>query len=302
VLPSLLLSLFQAGLLASVSVQGGTSCPDPSLVTERLRQLLPAPSVGEGGEVARIDPTSDGLQVRLLRADGSVAGERLLRGQHPCDQLADAAAVMIATWMDSGASAPGLQAPPLADAALGVRASPATPRRGWDLGASLGGSLNADGASPAAEVSAGADVLGRVLGLRLAAVLTGWSETPLGDQAARWRRTSLTLAPRVRRSLSFLTGELHAGPSLAWLQVEGRGFSAAETRRDGALIFGMTGGARLALSRARLQPFLAGSLAFWPVRSLVYALPEQTTSALPRTQLLLTLGVSYQHQKFTNGR
>ena len=155
-----------------------------------------------------------------------------------------------------------------------ARRSPTTPQRGWDLGASLGGSLSANGASPAADVSAGADVLGRVLGLRLAAVLTGWSETPLGAQAARWRRTSLTLAPRARRSLSFLTGELHAGPSLAWLQVEGRGFTAAETRREGALIFGMTGGARLALrgracSRSSPAASPSGRYAAWstPCRS-----------------------------------
>jgi hypothetical protein len=297
VLASLLLPSFQAGLLAAVSVQGAASCPDPSLVAERLRGLLPASSITEGGgEVARIDPATDGLRVRLLRADGSVAGDRLLRGQHPCDQLADAAAVMIASWMDSGATPPGLQAPPASDAPLALRSRPAPERRRtWDLGAGLGGSLSADGLTPATQASGGADLIGPALGLRLEAAFTGWAETPLGQQAARWRRTPLTLALRTRRSWAWLAGELHAGPSLAWLQVEGRGFTAAESRREGDLIFGMTGGARLALSRARLQPFLTGALAFWPVRSVVYALPDQTTSALPRTQLLLTLGVSYQH-------
>jgi hypothetical protein len=294
-LPSALLSLFQAALMASVSVQGAASCPDPALVAERLRQLLPESPSAERLAIARLDPLPTGLQVQLLSADGTLVGERMLPGQHPCDQLADAAAVMIATWVDPRSGA-GLQAPPPAERALGLntRAASGPGRRRWDLGASLGASLSADGMSPAVQVSAGADVLGPLLGLRLEGLLTGWAETPLGGKAARWRRTSFALAPRAHHTWSWLTGELHAGPALAWLQVEGSGFAPTDTRSQGDLVVGAAGGARLALSRARWQPFLSGALAFWPVRSLVYALPDPNAVALPRTQLALTLGVSYR--------
>jgi hypothetical protein len=264
-------------------------------VAERLRGLLPGSSDGAGQLISRVDRRADGLLVRLQRPDGSPVGERLLRGQHPCDQLADAAAVMIATWVQAG-QAPGLQAPAMAPGRLGLQAAPATTAAttAWDLDAALGGSWSADGLVSAAQAGAGADLPGGIFGLRLDALVTGQAETPLGQQAARWRRSSLALSARVRRAGKWLTGELHAGPALAFLQVEGRGFDPAQTRSESDLVFGVGSGARLALFRRGLQPFLAGGLSFWPARSLVYALPAQTAEPLPRLQLSLTLGVSYR--------
>ena len=290
-----------------MNVEGSSLCPHPGAVAERLRPLvseeLRAASAGtqasgtsaSAAMRARVDTTPDGLSVRLSAPDGAVVGQRILPGHHGCPELAQAAAVMIASWMGSSPPAP-LAAPPLPRTeAVRAAASPPTGLR-WQLDASLGGALagGGSGVAPAARVS-GALILGGPLqlGARFDAIGTGWADTALGDRGARWRRSSLVLGPRAGLRSSWFSAEMHAGAAATFLQVEGRGFTTEETRRSSELLAGILGGLRLSMARWRWQPFLEAGLGFWPARSEVYALPDGRSAELPRRQLLLTLGVSY---------
>jgi hypothetical protein len=228
-----------------------------------------------------------------VRDDGSLLGERTVSGEHRCEELAEAAAVMIAAWLDA-APPPGLKAPRLAprpEVAIATGPAPPAPRS-WDVGAGLGASLSEAGRSPALHVGGGVDLVPRVLGLRLGGSFTGWAEVPLGDRAARWRRSAVALGVRTGAADPWLAGELHAGATAAWLQVEGSGFDAVDSRSEGDLVWGVQGGGRLSLARGRWRPFLDGSVSFWPAHSRVYALPQGTASQLPRVQVLLTLGIA----------
>jgi hypothetical protein len=77
-------------LLAGVDVEGATSCPTASAVESRLA------SSREGRLVLSGSPSS--LNVRLLDDDGRLLGERALAMNGTCDELADAAAVLVSAW------------------------------------------------------------------------------------------------------------------------------------------------------------------------------------------------------------
>lgn len=289
-----------AGVLASVDVdvdidvQGSSACPPPAAVRERLSQLIPDGDGSSRSGSARLESGPDGLHVRVNGADGALVGERTLPGDHGCQELADAAAVMIASWLGRS-SIRGLAAPPLPEPAPTVEvAARGNPR--WDLGAGLGAAWSEAGLTPSAQASAALRLGRSAIGLRIQTIVTGWSETPfdgLDDLGARWRRSSLAFGPRLAVGGDWVAGELYVGAVASWLQIEGRGFPADQTRRSGSLVLGGTAGARLLVGRWSWQPFLDAAMGFWPGRRYIYTLPDDRSAALPRSQLLGSLGLRH---------
>src|SRR5204862_2746315 len=112
-------------LMAAVTVEGTTTCPDPAAVSERLAALLPA-AKDSAGDVALLAAEGDGVRIVLRHADGSAGGTRTLDGRHSCDELAEAAAVIIAAWQNDGGVDDRRLAPTAAAPAL-PRTPPAAP-------------------------------------------------------------------------------------------------------------------------------------------------------------------------------
>jgi hypothetical protein len=267
-------------------VEGSSTCPAPAAVEERLRSLSPATA---GAEVARLTSEDDGLRVTLVRADGSTAGSRDITGQHSCDELADAAAVVISTWQLEVVARQRLPAPP-PPAVVAPPAPVAVPsRRSWELGAGAGASLA--GAELAPAVLLVAAVAGERLGLVARAHVSGNRQAEVPAGSAAWRRALLAVGPELHLPAGKLLASGHLGVGLSWLSIAGRGFADAQRHDD--VVVGLAGGLRLAWRRPGLRPWLDAGAAFWPSRSLVYQEPDQQSAALPRLELLLTLGFSF---------
>jgi hypothetical protein len=229
-----------------------------------------------------------------VRADGSTAGSRDLTGQHSCDELADAAAVVISTWQLEAVARQRLPAPPPPEVAVAppppeVAAAPVPVRRHWELGAGAGAGLAGAELAPAVLLVAG--IAGERLGLAARAHVSGNRQAEVPAGSAAWRRALLAVGPQLQLPAGRFIASGHAGVGLSWLSVAGRGF--ADARRHDDLIAGLAGGLRLAWSRPGLRPWLETGLAFWPSRSVVYQEPDQRSATLPRVEILLTLGLSF---------
>jgi hypothetical protein len=271
------------GLLA-VLVEGASTCPVPAAVEERLRTLLPASAPG----VVRLTSEEAGLRVTLLRADGSAAGSRVFGGQHSCDELADAAAVVISTWQLDAVEREHLPAAPPPQVV--ARAPVAAPAWRWELGAGAGAGLSGADLAPAALLLVGLSPFER-LGLTARAHVSGNRQTALPAGSGTWRRALLAAGPELRLTAGPTVAYAHAGVGLTWLNVSGRGFADARSHDD--FVVGLEGGLRLAWNRAGLRPWVDAGAALWPGRSVLVQEPDQRSAALPRLEILLTLGLSF---------
>jgi hypothetical protein len=83
-----------------VMVKGGGPCPQPAEVAARLGALLPRlPASSSESYTAELRDGGAELEILLRGPDGSVANERSLPRQYTCDELAAAAAAVIAVWI-----------------------------------------------------------------------------------------------------------------------------------------------------------------------------------------------------------
>jgi hypothetical protein len=274
--------------LFAVVIEGAGDCPAAAAVEERLRPLL---SPGPSADVARLTVEEQALRVTLVRADGSVAGSRVITGRHTCDELADAAAVVISTWQLEATEQARLPAPPPpAPVAVMPAPAPAPPGRWrWELGAGGGAALSGSTLAPAALL---VGVVARERwGLAARAHVSGNRETALPVGSAVWRRALLAVGPQVRFVGGPAALDAQLGLGASWLHVAGRGF--ADARRHDDLVFGLGGGLRISWSRPGLRPWLEASAAVWPGRSVVHDEPDQRSATLPRLELLANLGLSF---------
>jgi hypothetical protein len=109
-------------LLRGITVAGSSACPSTADVTEQLAALGISSPDGASHQ-ATLDTSSDGLEVRLADASGTVLGRRVLAAAASCAELAQAAAVLIGTW-EAQLAAAELAAPPVP-----VLREPPPPRR-----------------------------------------------------------------------------------------------------------------------------------------------------------------------------
>lgn len=313
-------------LAVAVTVEGATGCPDARQVEERLRPLIPG--AGDSSrerprDVVHLTREGTSLVVTVVRPDGSVAGTRRLAGEHGCAELADAVAVIVASWQLDGAlserrSALPAEPPPLEAAprpaqpeapkvatqqatavptvAVGSMAQPASIR--WELGAGLGTAATGAGVQPAALLSAAAWWRGRA-GISMRAFAGGQREITVDTSArAAWRRASLLVGPAGAWSLGpRLRFEAHVGAGISWLAIEGRGL--ANPRQHDDVLVVLAGAARLTLEppatrRWRVFPWVEAGGSGWPARTRVYPLPEGEGAHLPRLEFLFALGLSFR--------
>lgn len=315
-------------LAAAVSVEGATGCPDDRQVEERLRPLIVADGKPPGAppDVVRLAREGTSLIVTVVRPDGSVVGTRRLAGEHGCAELADAVAVIVASWQVQGAlreRTPGLPAEPAAPGApprlaesaaspktapqqaaavptvavvAGSPASPADVR--WELAGGLGMSATGPDVEPAALLSAAGWWRGRV-GISVRGLAGGQRETTVetGGRAA-WRRASLLVGPvggwRLGQRLRI---EAHLGVGLTWMGIEGRGLANPQRHDDvlGVVAAAVRVGVEPPANRRwRVIPWAEAGAFGWPVRTRVYALPDGEGARLPRLELMLALGLSFR--------
>jgi hypothetical protein len=298
-----------AGLFAAaIAVSGETSCPSASDVQARVGALLPAGADDgrSGAAQAWLEGGQGQLKIALVRPDGAVAGERVIEGEHGCDELADAAAVVLAAWMSDERAAAHLPLgsidPALAPPAVTSRPTPPPPLPpapaagarepsgpALEIGAGAGAAV-AGTVAPAGLLAASWAPAGGRLAARLAGVLTSTHEATLPGGSVRWSRWSLALGPEYRGSAGRLAIAPHASFTLGRLTAEGRGFPLP--RAAASAVAGAEAGLRVATRRRGLRPFIEVNGTWWPGRAVVYQDPDGAERTLPAFELLLTLGVA----------
>ena len=291
----------RAAASGPVAVSGALACPAPAAVAAEAEALL-APTASPIAE-AELAGTDDQLTVVLREPGGAIAAERALpRAGLTCDELATAAAAVIASWLSD--VHPEFAAAPanLARAAPAPRARAAGAGAGFDVALGLLGSAAPAGgeAGWAAGLWAAAGVLapGRSLGARLA--FDGESERSfsLGQGHAQTRRLLLSLGPfyRFGGAAGSLVTELGAGVVGAWFGVRGTGYPRAESSAEldvGAAAHLLVAARREPGGAAwiRWAPFVGLEAVGWPRARTAVDLGSGEGLVLPRGEISLVLGI-----------
>src|SRR5262245_50285486 len=82
-------------LIFGLTVQGDTVCPTAAEVATRLAQVVPRDRDSNG--VVYLSSAAGGVHIALYNRSGTQLAERELEG-NACAELAQAAAVVIASW------------------------------------------------------------------------------------------------------------------------------------------------------------------------------------------------------------
>ena len=285
---------------AAPRVTSDSNCPSAAEVMTRL-----------GGLWSADNPVSVAAHVRIqggqmaveLASESEPATSRMLPAEPDCGSRAQAAALVIAAWLD------GMPADPLGRvdsvAALSVEPpslrapvtqTPLPAQSRASLG--IGGFASLDGRGAGAALS-GEAAWTRLAGrFGLAAVLSGPlpREVSVGKGTARWWRPVLALALRAPLTQGRWILDGGVGPVFGLLLVAGSGFDQNHTEL--AASWGATAGLRLVHTGASRWAYWAElRTLLWPaaqnIRNNVEGSTTPNLAALPRIEAQLGLGFSF---------
>ena len=279
-----------AGGLASPQIEGSTLCPTPAEVTAELARVAPRrPAAAPATEVARLTDEGGSIRLRLVRADGTIVGERTIDAMGSCAERAISVAVVIATWqaeLNSGLAPEGPAIPRARGAPSGgARLKAAV----WLVGPrpsqlAAGGALGVE-----AEHAVG-------LGFRAEAwAMTSRTEPFPGGSSgvARWARVGIGLGPRFAiRSSAGTIANVFACVEAARLRVAGAGFPA--TLSDASWDLGASGGVELGLRRGAWTPTLGLAAMYWPRSQAAVARGVEEKVTLPSIDVVASLGIAWE--------
>lgn len=299
-------------VVVAVDVVGQSTCPAPADVTAALARLSAAASGGPAGdgpaliaEVRRPEGTGAGLSVALRTQDGALLAERVIAASGSCDDLAAAAAVVIAAWQrglrpDLG---PDLPRSPPATIVTTPGAKPAAPtvaapaaRSQWpmELGVAALAVAAARDVSPGVQVDASIGSFGWGVGPRLVGAIESPHELALGPVPGKtmWSRSTLAVGLRKRSVVGAFAVDAHAHVKGAYVRARGSGFDENYTRTGTDVGGGV--GVQIGWPQRWFAPFLGLGATVWAGRKTVEVIEfgTMTQAALPRFDVSLALGVS----------
>jgi hypothetical protein len=288
-----------APALAAPLVTSDSECPSADHVTARLAGLWSGDNPASATASIRVGLGR--LTIDLI-SEGEPAVSRSLPAEPDCEARAQAAALVIAAWLDSRPGPLGevesVPVPPLELASLRVPKPkvqpplPVPPRLFLGIGALAFVDTRGAGAVLSPE-AAWLRLVGRV-GLWAGLWLPSPRKMTVDPGTARWWRPVLALGLRVPFTEGTWIAEGGIGPAFGLLVVSGSGFTQDHT--DWAPSFGATVGFRLArLSRGRAYwAELRGLL--WPAVQNIRSDVSGSVShyeAVPRIEGQLGLGFSF---------
>lgn len=276
--------------LALTSLVEGETCPEPPDVERRVRAILHLAEEQVLSEGFIVERREAGLFVELRSAESASIGERLLPSDGTCEELAQAAAVVLSAWLSDVHPdfAPELPAEPIA-LPPPVVASPlvapperpaenrasqptaarqgATSRRRVELDLGIGVGVS-DGALAGVGSLSGAYTPKGGWGVRATVLVDTTRRAALGSGFVNWRRWPLALGPTWRSGGDALALDVSLAPALSWLRVAGSEFEPDKTQSG--LTWAGIFDARLA-SRRRVGWFVAAHGQVYFAESSVYA-------------------------------
>jgi hypothetical protein len=236
--------------LAFQALAVGETCPSSLDVEARVRTILHLRAEQELSESFLVERHEAGLYVELRAADATSIGQRTLPADGSCDELAQAAAVVLSSWLtdvhpDFAGALPPPPAPqpepepepePAPTPAPRIKTPPPpapapiiTPRS-WDFAFGIGGDYS--GAQAALAGFVGAGYLARERGVGVSAMVMPMlsRQHSLGPGTVDWRRWPLGVGPALRLGVAGAAVDASAGPALAWLHFAGDHFDANDVR------------------------------------------------------------------------
>ncbi len=288
-------------VLAAPLVTSDSDCPSAGEVAAHLAGLWSGASPASVAAHVRVEV---GQMTVELVSEGEPAASRSLPTEPDCESRAQAAALVIAAWLDTVTADPlGLAVPvaippavptvPQVPAPVVEMSLAPLPRLLLDLGAFASGDARGAGAGLSGE-AAWLRLAGR-FGLSAGLWFPLPREMSVGQGTARWWRPVLALALRVPLTQGSWILDGGVGPAFGLLVVAGSGFDQNHT--DVASSWGATAGLRLAhRSRSKWAYWAELRGLLWPaaqnIRNDVSGSAPRL-AALPRIEAQLGLGFSF---------
>jgi hypothetical protein len=284
---------------AGVELDGDSDCPTVAEIAQRLHEVAPA-TTGEApiATVVHVSRVDGAVRLELAGAEGQVLATRDLPATEACDDLAAAAAVVIATWQSdlNPRTSPGVDLPatlpetPAPPPVITARPAPAPPRPmflGVGLLASTAGGQVTPGASLRASVDLGPAWLG--LGGALGATTSRTADVTNHPDVARWTRGWLGLGPELHAGRENRL-EGHVQGLLGLLRVEG--VDLPDAKADTTLELGVGGGVSVAHWVGNAAVWLGVDVLAWPGRQSLSIVGTPDQGSLPRFDLQLAAGMA----------
>ena len=310
--PTRLRGLLVPVLFAFQSLVAGEHCPAPIDVEARVRSLLHLAPERELSEGFAVERHESGLFVELRLADSTLIGQRTLPVEGGCDDLAQAAAVVLSAWLsdvhpdfatalpaaalaparsvNSGLPPPLPAAIPVVPQPRHVSRAPPTHRGRLELGLGLGTELSGDNFAAAGYAVAGYWPALQGWGAS-AFVDAAWPrQEPLGPGLVTWRRWPAGLGPSWRVVTGSLAWDVSAGPVVGWLHFAGSKFDHSSGQNGVA--WGGFLNLRVANRRGQAGLFGLVSGQFFPANAAAHASGADTDwlAPVPHFSLGLALG------------
>jgi hypothetical protein len=293
---------------AATHVSSNTNCPSSDTISLKLVGLLPAGGPASASVRVRAESNRDGQMIVIeVSTPGEEAHQRTLPASGDCDSRAEAAALIIAAWLDAMPAAvlaaPGVPprikkaAPTSGDAADFADEDESEPvpkgLRGL-LGGSLLGLADGQG-SDAGLALDGTFLLGQ-FGAALSVSLALPRSVAVGQGTANYWRPTFELNAMAQLYGAKWSLYAQAGPALALLLVQGTGFSPNHSDYSYELSAGA--GLRAMVPWNNKTAWLGVNGILWPqgrkVESTVSGSPAVLSAPLPGWEVRLAVGLSWR--------
>jgi hypothetical protein len=284
-------------LAASPQVIGTATCPSPADVSAAADAM--GYHQASRKRRAEIVGGSGGVSIVLRESDGHVIGVRTLDASASCQDLANAAALILFAW-DQGAlptaelPAPVLPQKATSTARVATDITPGPAKRGLhlDLGCESFGSWASDG------VALGGGIYGALISdssdLGAAFALTTEASRNLSMQGGivSWNRWAAWLGGQWRRKRGTFAADLEADLALGLISASGSGFSGSQSSLS--VDPGLRAGGKLLWMPGATHVWVGLFAAVWPVPHLLSLATTQGGTTVPQAELLLGLGLEQE--------
>jgi hypothetical protein len=301
---SLMLALAGPG---DLEVTGDATCPAPAEVSRQLAELLPAGARGDVMAAARVVLTrsASALRLVLIGPNANELATRELKLEGSCDDLAIAAAVVVAAWradlnpdltltVNLPDEEPRLPPPVKAPTrSIAVKSTRPPPRPlPFTVGLGLLASETGGAFAPGALVNGAVELTASGFGLDASLSGTTSRSADVGTfaNAASWSRVTLAVGPSLTRGGQKVRFGAHAQVLAALLRV--RGVALTNAGSDTTPELGASLGAKVELVAGTSAIWLGLDLCSWPgdQRLVISGVTEQ--GQLSRFEGTASLGLS----------
>jgi hypothetical protein len=272
--------------LTSLPVQGASTCPLPADVEQHLSGLVARHEARH--LMAEVESDGGRVRVRLRGAKGGLLGERVLDGGSACEELAQAAAVVIASWVGELRAAESELLPSeerRAEPTPPLRTLPA--RYTFEVGAGMLASVSRGNVGFGAELAAAATSVQGRWGFHVVLAFLGERDLPTQRGELTYERYFLAVGPHRRIALEGFRLDVGGEALLGILSLSGDALAVGQSTLG--VDPGISASVRLV---SDVGPWLGVRTLAWPERVRV-ATGEGVLRPVPWLELELALGLSW---------